>query len=63
MCGSDCRYVDPKLAPGATAKVHTRDGGEIFLEQDGRETDDCLFPNHGGVSQTILISAKRSCVR
>lgn len=63
VCGSDCRDNDPELSPRATARVHTKDGGEIFLQQDGRETGDCLFPSHEGASQTILISAKLSCVR
>jgi hypothetical protein len=62
VCGSDCPQNRPFLLSGHEATVTTVDGGEIFLEQHGRETDNCLFPDR--VSATVVkVSARQPCVR
>lgn len=62
ICGSDCMHHRPVLLPGDSTLVETRDAAEVFLEQDSRETGDCLFPSQA-TNSVVTISARRSCVR
>lgn len=62
ICGSDCTDHRPVLLPGDSTLVETRDAAEVFLEQDGRETGDCLFPSQA-TNSVVTVSARRSCVR
>lgn len=63
VCGSDCRANDALVDPGQSVVVQTQDGEELFLEQHGRQTGECLFPGRSGSELTIHISARRECVR
>ena len=62
VCGSDCAQNRPFLLSGHAATVKTVDGGEILLEQHGRETDGCLFPDRMPAT-VVKVSARQPCVR